>query len=119
MTEYTRRKVISFRAFSTIFTDRIFSMRYRMFRKIYVLDDVNGNHRIEEHPNIFGYFVFVIFSVFAVLPIMLVNGYIGLIDLKNEWVKLLKHEPLRYENLPVGNVKTIKLLKMAGWVKDS
>jgi hypothetical protein len=116
MVKISRTKAISFRKFNDIFTGRSFNIRYKLLRKIFLVEDIDGNYLIHEHPSILGYVAFAVFSLLAVFPILFVSGYIGLIDLKNEWVGLINKKPLRADELRLNKEKTIEVLSLVGWL---
>lgn len=115
MVKVKRSKHIPFKSFNVIFTGRSFSLRYKLLRKIFLIEDVNGNYLIHEHPSILGYIAFLLFSLLATLPILFVTGYIGLIDIKNEWAGLINKKPLRADELYLDKEKTVEVLRLVRW----
>lgn len=54
MTPIKRKKRVSYQDFCSIFTKRKFTKREKITRSIYMIEDVDGNYRIEEHPTLIG-----------------------------------------------------------------
>jgi hypothetical protein len=116
MIKSKRSKKIGFALFNSVYTQRVFSRRYKLLRIIFVVEDIEGNFRIEEHPSLLGYFSFTAFALVAILPAFIYSGIGGLLDLKGEIGNLIKRKPLRYDDLYHNIDSTKELIGKIGWL---
>ena len=115
MTKIKRRKKITHTQFCSIFTRRKFTRRDKVTKNIYMVEDINGNYRIEEHPTVVGYITFSTLALVMIIPIFLYEGLKGIGKLKEEVTTLFNRKPIRHDDLKHNTSQTAKLLEITGW----
>ena len=111
-----RKKRIPYDKFCEVFTQRSFTTRDKLSRNIYIVEDVDGNYRIEEHPTFLGYVFYAALLIVAFIPVFVYEGVVGLLKLGEEVTTLIKRKPLRTDELKHNIPSNAKLLEYTGWI---
>ena len=111
-----RKKHITYPQFCSVFPNRKFNKRDKLMRKIFMIEDVDGNYRIEEKITLLGCTVMVLLIMGASVGILLLRGLYGLGEFYTDEVKpFLNGEPLRIDECKHNIKSTAQLLEFTGW----
>jgi len=111
-----REKRITIPQFCSVFTNREFRTRDRLLRNIVMVEDIDGNYRIEERFSLLGMLSFIMLLAVVAVCTLITRGLYGLIDLYSEEITpFIKGEPLRVDECKHNIKSTAQLLEFTGW----
>jgi len=110
-----REKRITIPQFCSIFTNREFGTRDKLFKSIYFVEDSDGNYRIEERINFIGCVSLIILTGILVIPFFISSGIIGVYKTIYDNKGAFTGEPLRVDECKHNIKSTAQLLEFTGW----
>lgn len=111
-----REKRISYPQFCSVFPNRKFNRRDKIVRKLFMVEDIEGNYRIEERLTVLGCVVMTLLILGGSLWVLLLRGLYGLGEFYTDEVKpFLNGQPLRVDECKHNIKSTAQLLEFTGW----
>lgn len=106
-----REYKISYFDFCSIFTNRSFSKRDKLFKSIYFVEDTDGDYRIEERVTFVGWLILLILT-----PLLIILfGILGTFEVINSNKDTFSGRPLRVDECKHNIKSTAQLLELTGW----
>lgn len=110
-----REYKISHKDFCSIFTNRSFSKRDKLFKSIYFVEDVDGDYRIEERVTFVGWLILLILTPLLILPSIILFGILGTFEVLNSNKDTFSGRPTRVDECKHNIKSTTQLLELTGW----